>query len=267
MLFRSKSQFFTRIARRQAWFSDSISRFDNTKESMENLAGKWIIEIGELSSMKKTEVEYTKTFLAKQEDTYRPSYGRRLETFPRQCVFGGTTNRDDFLQDATGNRRFWPVPVGDASRMWNEMTPETVDQLWAEADAAYMMGEALYLEGEAALEATEAQDRFMELGGKVGMAGEFLDRKVPEDWESRSIKDRLAWLNGYEITEDLQGDTTRAIISGVELFVECFRGKPEEYRKIDAYEMTDILTRLGWKKTGERKRLKEYGLQRVFVHE
>ena len=132
-----KSQFFNRIARHQAWFSDSMSKFDNSKEAMEQLAGKWIIEIGELSVMKRSEVESIKTFLTKQDDSYRPSYGRRLETFPRQCVFGGTTNRDDFLQDATGNRRFWPVPITDTKRMWGELTPEIVDQLWAEADAAY----------------------------------------------------------------------------------------------------------------------------------
>jgi len=260
-----KSQFFNRIAKRAAWFSDSMSRFDNSKESMEHLAGKWIIEIGELSVMKKADVENIKTFLAKQDDTYRPPYARRSETFPRQCIFAGTTNRDDFLQDATGNRRFWPVPVTDASRMWKEMTPESVDQLWAEADAAYTMGETLYLEGDAAIEASEAQDLFMELGGKVGMAGEFLERLIPEEWEHKSIKDKVAWLKGYDLGDEIAGEVLRTRISGVELFVECFNGKPEEYRKSDAYEMTDIMTRLGWKKTGDRIRIPEYGRQRVFI--
>ena len=260
-----KSQFLSRLAKRPAWFSDSMSRFDNSKESMEHLAGKWIIEMGELSSMKKAEVEYIKTFLTKQEDSYRPSYGRRLETFPRQCVFAGTTNRDDFLQDATGNRRFWPVPVTDATRMWAELTPERIDQLWAEADMAYTLGEALYLDGEAAIMAAEAQDRFMELGGKIGMAGEFLERKLPEDWAKKNIKDKIAWLKGFDFDEEMEGTMERTAISGVELYVECFNGKPEEYRKADAYEMTDILTKLGWKRGGDRVRIPEYGRQRVFT--
>lgn len=259
-----KSQFFSRITKNPAWFSDSMARFDNSKESMEHLAGKWVIEMGELSSMKKAEVEYIKTFLTKQEDSYRPSYGRRLETFPRQCIFAGTTNRDDFLQDATGNRRFWPVQVADSSRLWQEMTPEIVDQLWAEADAAYTLGEALYLQGEAAIEAAENQDRFTELGGKVGAADEFLQRKLPEDWNDRNIKDKAAWLRGFDFENEPDGTISRDTISGVELFVECFNGKIEDYKKADAFEMTDTLIKLGWKRSIKSRRIKEYGKQRYF---
>jgi putative DNA primase/helicase len=262
-----KSQFFNRIARQSAWFSDSISRFDNTKESMENLAGKWIIEVGELSGMKRTEVEHIKTFLTKQEDTYRPSYGRRLETFKRQCVFAGTTNRDDFLQDATGNRRFWPIEVKDTTGMWDKLTPDYVDQLWAEADDIYTFGqEDLYLEGEAAEQASETQDLFTEHGGKLGVAGEFLERLLPPKWEHKSMKEKIQWLKGFDFDGE-QTDATepRSYISGIELYVECFNGRPEEYNKTDAHEMTDILTRLKWKKTGERKPIIDYGRQRVFI--
>jgi putative DNA primase/helicase len=232
---------------------------------MEQLAGKWIIEVGELSVMRRSEVEHVKTFLSKQEDAYRPSYGRRLESFPRQCIFGGTTNRDDFLQDSTGNRRFWPVIVRDATRMWAELTPEIVDQLWAEADICYTLGEDLYLTGEAALEATESQDRFMELGGKLGVADEFLNKLIPDDWEGLSITEKLDWLKGYGFDEQESGTKERTEISGLELFVECFKGRVEEYQKRDAHEMTDIMFKLGWEKTAKRKRIKDYGLQRVFT--
>jgi hypothetical protein len=168
-----KSQFFSRIARNLGWFSDSMNKFDNSKEAMEQLAGKWIIELGELSALKKYEVEHVKVFLSKQEDSYRPSYGKRTETYNRQCVFGGTTNREDFLQDATGARRFWPVKVGDASRMWTHMTPAIVDQLWAEADVSWTLGEQLYLSNDAGTIAKQQHEIYTELGGKVGAAGEF----------------------------------------------------------------------------------------------
>lgn len=263
-----KSQFFARIAKRTAWFSDSASKFDNSKESMEQLAGKWIIELGELSALKKSEIEHIKTYIAKQNDSYRAAYGRKTENFPRQCVFGGTTNRDDFLQDVTGNRRFWPVAVGDTARLWSEMTPEVVDQIWAEADAAYLLGEDLYLDDEeAAREAIEMQSQYTETGGKVGLAEEYLAKMVPAGWEDRSIKQRIDWLNGFDFGDDglvPEGDSLRDEISGIELFVEAFNGKAEEYTKANAYEMSDILRQLGWQRTGKTKRLKAFGKQRTF---
>ncbi len=259
-----KSQFFTRLARKAEYFSDSVSAFDNSKESMEALAGKWIIEVGELSVMKRSDVEHIKCFLSKQEDAYRPSYGPRLETFPRQCIFAGTSNRDDFLRDATGGRRFWPVVVKDASRMWKELTPDIVDQVWAEADQAYKAGEDLFLNNDVETQANEMQGKFTELGGKAGIAAEFLDRLLPSDWDTRSISEKLTWL--YEKRDD--GKVARDYVSGVELYVECFGGKVVDYTAAKAYEMSDIMLQIpGWKRGDKSRRIKEYGKQRVFERE
>lgn len=259
-----KSQFFNRLTRNPAWFSDSMSQFDNTKEAMEQLAGKWILEIGELASMKWIEIEGIKTFLSKQSDDYRPSYARRLQNFPRQCVFAGTTNRDDFLQDVTGGRRFWPVVVRNATRMWQELTSEYVDQVWAEADAAYALGEELYIGGKAAQEALDIQENFTELGGKLGLAELFLSKAVPANWAKMEMKDRTGWLHGYDFDTPTNGTQVRDTISGIELFVECFNGAPETYKKADAYEMTDILFKAGWQKTGQRAYVSDYGRQRIY---
>lgn len=260
-----KSQFFSRISRRATWFSDSMSQFDNTKECMEQLAGKWIFEIGELASMKRSEIEGVKTFLSKQGDTYRASYGRRTSDYPRQCIFGGTTNRDDFLQDATGGRRFWPVTVTNTKRMWAEMTGEYVDQIWAEADAAYILGEELFIGGAAADQAKDIQDSFTELGGKPGMAELYLEKKVPEGWDSMESKARVDWLRGYDFGTSPAGTMTRDTITGIELFVECFNGVPEQYKKSDAYEMTDLLFKAGWQKNGKSRAVVDYGKQRLYT--
>jgi len=71
--------------------------------------GMWIIEVAELAAMKRMEVEAIKHFTAKSEDAYRGTYGHHVETYKRQCIFFGTTNKYEFLRDMTGNRRFWPV--------------------------------------------------------------------------------------------------------------------------------------------------------------
>ena len=261
-----KSQFFNRLSKNIEWFSDSISKFDNSKEAMESLAGKWIIELGELSALKRYEVEHVKVFLSKQEDSYRQSYGKRTESYPRQCIFGGTTNREDFLQDATGARRFWPVKVGSAQAMWDKMTPAVVDQLWAEADVSWALGETLYLGDTANTIALEQHELYTEIGGKAGAAEEFLERKLPVGWRDMEITDKINWLNGYEFGEgEKEATEVRNEISGVELFVECFGGRIDNFTKKDAYEMSDILTAIGWQKSGRALKQKGYGKQRTFV--
>ena len=87
------------------WYTDSLAGI-GTKEAYEGIQGFWLVELGELAAMKKTEIEVTKNFISKQVDSYRAPYGRRVEDHKRQCVVFGTTNSAAFLRDDTGNRRF-----------------------------------------------------------------------------------------------------------------------------------------------------------------
>ena len=92
--------------------------------------------MAELSATKKAEAEAVKHFISKREDIYRVAYGKRVTKFPRQCVFFGTTNDNEFLRDKTGNRRFWPVVVGICEKkknLWDDMIEAEIDQIWAEA--------------------------------------------------------------------------------------------------------------------------------------
>ena len=92
------------------WFNDSLLLSDTKdKTAAEKLQGYWILEIGELAGLKKTDIETLRGFLSRQNDIYRAAFGRRATPHPRQCVFIGTTNADTYLRDITGNRRFWPV--------------------------------------------------------------------------------------------------------------------------------------------------------------
>lgn len=120
------------------WFCDTDLDLNN-KDSMLSLPGHWVYEIAEMGSLMKAEEKKQKSFLSRQEDEYRPPYGKRLIKVPRQSVFIGTTNEEEYLKDATGGRRFWPVLCqGDFDLAGLR---DNIEQMLAEALADYYAGE------------------------------------------------------------------------------------------------------------------------------
>lgn len=121
-----------------AYFSDTHFDVSRGKEGQEQVQGLWVYEIAELANFGKAEIGLIKAFITAKVDRYRPSYGRTVESYPRQCLLVGTTNESTYLRDRTGNRRFWPVPVRCRIRIgWLQKMRE---QLLAEAYAMYMQG-------------------------------------------------------------------------------------------------------------------------------
>lgn len=119
-----------------AWYgvaNESVQR----KDFLEFLPGKWVIEIGELDAFTRAEVTRVKTVISTPVDRYRPSYGRVARDYPRQCIFAGTTNKDDWGNDDTGLRRFWPMPCGLVNV---DTLAEARPQLFAEAVADVQAG-------------------------------------------------------------------------------------------------------------------------------
>lgn len=138
------------------YFSSTVLE-SGGKEAILKMTAKWVLEFGELSTLR-ADMQALKNFITTRVDRDRLPYGRVAQDFPRKCIFIGTTNRDDFLSDETGNRRFWPVSVG-----WIDLAglARDRDQLLAEAKALYDCGEALYLSADAEEEAAHEQSRWM----------------------------------------------------------------------------------------------------------
>lgn len=111
------------------WFTDNAIRMGD-KDSMLAMQSIWIAESSELESLNKADQNATKQFLSSSEDLFRPPYGARMVKRPRHAVVGGTTNADTFLRDVTGDRRFWPLEVGDINI---ELLAAIRLQLFAEA--------------------------------------------------------------------------------------------------------------------------------------
>jgi hypothetical protein len=120
------------------WFTDSS--IDITNKDSKMLAGRnWFIELSELSAMRATESEAQKSFFSSQTDQFRPPYGRAISTFHRHAVFVGTTNDERYLNDLTGNRRYWPVHCLKIDLV---KIRQDRDQLWGEAVAIFLAGES-----------------------------------------------------------------------------------------------------------------------------
>lgn len=139
-----KSSFF-RILAGDAFFGDTAVDL-HSKDSLQVLRGTWLYEWAELEALNRSrDAEAAKAFLSSPVDRYRPSYGRLVVEVPRTCVIVGSTNKQQFLEDETGNRRFLPIVSG---RIDTVLLREQRDQLWAEAVAAYRAGERWWLTDE-----------------------------------------------------------------------------------------------------------------------
>jgi hypothetical protein len=208
------------------WFTDEIADL-GSKDAAQDITGKWIIELGELSALKRGDVERVKAFMSRSTDHYRPSYGRRSQDFPRQCVFAGTTNADAYLADETGNRRFWPVKVG---KIDIDAIQRDRDQLWAEAVHAFKAAEKWWLDREVEQAAAEEQ----------------AERRITDPWEELV----LPWLVGRA------GDVTIADIMQTALGLDTAkRDQPAQNR------VARILRANGW----ERVRVRILG-ERGYVY-
>lgn len=253
------------------YFNDSITELKG-KDTMEALQGSWLIELGEMSATKKADVEIVKQFIAKTTDRYRPPYGRRTVDYPRQCVFWGTTNDEEFLRDKTGNRRFFPVDVGVQPCVKDvfEDLPGERDQIWAEAVAIYKSGFRLYLDREMAEEAIRQQEAHSEESSKFGMVEEYLNRRIPLDWYTRSMMERRAYINkelDTDFDEPFEDTMPRVKVCVMEIWCELFNGDPKNLAPVLAREINDIMRVMpGWEKAKSGLRFgADYGQQRAFI--
>lgn len=255
-----------------AWFSDSFSfnlLKNNINKAYEALIGTWIVEIAELSGMRKTEVETIKHFISKQEDTFRWVFGKNLTTFKRQNIFIGSTNNRDFLNGSTGNRRFWPLDthvITPVKSVFKEFNAEDVNQIWAEAMVRYAENETLYLPRELELAALELQKEHTEKDDRLGLVERYLETLLPATWESMNGRERRNWMRGGE-DEDIRerGSVRRDRVCIPEIWCEALGGQEKEMNTQNTKAVHNILRMLdNWREEEVRSNHKVYGKQKHY---
>lgn len=188
------------------WFTDGLKTFEG-KEACELIQGVWIVEVGELEAFNRSEVGRIKQFLSQRIDRFRAAYGRHVQECPRCCIFFGTSNNSEYLKDTTGGRRFWPIDLGATvpiKSVFKDLDDNEIDQIWAEALTRWRLGEGLYLTGEAEKIALEEQESHREHGTQEGLMVDFLQQKIPSDWDNWDLNRRMMFWSGSEKTENIK---------------------------------------------------------------
>ena len=249
------------------WFSDSLYTVSG-KDAYEQIQGVWIIEMGEMAAARKSEVEQLKQFMSKQSDSYRAAYGRRTQEHPRQCAFFGSTNDFEFLRDQTGARRFWPVEVDDTGRVKaDQLTDEIVDQIWAEAVAAFDAGEKWYLKSDDEDLAREVQAQHTMVSDLQGVIQEFLEKDVPVGFYDWTLDQRRAYWSGeYYPGEEEPETEPRDRICVLEVWCELLGGEPKGLTRMLSTEIAQVLRNTpGWRPRQSIRFGDPYGRQRGFA--
>lgn len=243
------------------WFSNSLESFEG-KEAAELLQGQWIMEIGEMSAYNKSDLNTIKGFLSRTEDQYRAAYARKTEKHPRRCVFFGTSNRSDYLKDATGGRRFWPVDCGlqePTKNVFRDLDGE-VNQIWAEAVMNWRLGESLILTGELLEEAKRQQESHSEQDPRESLIRDFVERPVPVDWQKKSIGERKMYWSG-DFGQSGVATQARDRVCAAEVWTECLGGEIRYMKRSDTMAINDILEQIeDWEKIKKPFRFGPYGM-------
>ncbi len=202
------------------WFGDTVLDLNN-KDAYQLIQGRWVYEIAELDSFNRAETTRIKAFISSRDDRFRAPYDRAPRDWPRQCVFVGTTNQDEYFKDPTGNTRYWPWRAEEVDQINLDGLDNVRDQLFAEAVMMYRRGDRWH-------PTREEQQRLFE--------PEQSAREIADPWEARI----LAWLRGSVATRVTVND----------ILDECLKiepGKVDSARQM-AVRIGIAMKRIGWLK-------------------
>ena len=214
-----KSTFCQKLALSEDFFVDDLGDL-SASDSKEKLIGAWLVELGELSSFAKTnhgDYSMIKNFISVKNDKMRLAYDKRSQYFKRTCCFVGTTNDDYYLNDDSGNRRFFPVdcftcePTKD---IFSAEADKDIRQVWGEIVCEYRqrladgsLESVLRLPPELVGEVKEVRDSVQVDDGLAGRVIYFAEKReivcIPEIWAGIGEKGRATKKDSNKIANIL----------------------------------------------------------------
>ena len=226
-----KSQFWARLG--GDFYSDSLGSLANMKDEYLTLHSAWIHEWGEVDKVtRKREAEELKSFITKRWDDFRPPYGRAIDRHLRQCIITATSNRNDFLKDATGNRRYWIIPVHQ--RIDLAAVARDRHLIWAAAKQAYLAGYQTWLSDE---------------------------EMATVNVRAATYREQDPWMEA--ISNFLEG---KEITCNLEIAKQCLELELNRRSVAENRRISDILRSLGWVQDSNPTRHPQYGRVRMWRH-
>jgi predicted P-loop ATPase len=200
------------------------------------MRGTLVAELSELRGLHTKDLESIKSFITRRHEKWIPKFKEFKATFPRRLVFIGTTNQEQFLSDATGNRRFLPVEVTKVER--EKITSER-SQYWAEA--AYLFN-------------------------KTGIAWEDAEKLAVEQFERFEMtnpwQDLIEhWLKSSVIANDVMTSNGKAEnITTRRILQECLLIQNKDQWNHHVKKVAEIMRKMGY----ESKQLRRDGVKSYF---
>lgn len=153
-----KTSWFKRLVPQHLGLTkDGLILRPEDRDSVKQATSFWMVELGELdATFRKSDIAALKAFITADCDVYRAAYARKETYKPRRTVFFASVNDERFLNDPTGNRRYWTINC--RSIHWQHEID--MQQLWAEFKAIYESGESWYLSGEEINNLNTANEEF-----------------------------------------------------------------------------------------------------------
>jgi hypothetical protein len=220
------------------WFTSTHA--DGDKDFLQNVHSCWVYELAELETItNKRQAGALKNLITTATDVFRPPYGRTPERTDRQSVFCATVNKDQFLRDDTGNRRFWVVPIAGSAQLNRDAITAARDAIWKAAVLAHEAGELPMLSKELEALSTAQNEQFNEQDAWVGMV--------------------QAWMAGdplHRWDPDRDPSTTRfdpaGAFTSAEILYSAGLKRPDGFSKGDEMRLGEVLKGLGFERKQRR---------------
>lgn len=259
-----KSEFVRKIS--HGWMTDNLSLSDPKTTGL-GLEGVWFVEMAELAQLDKVSSNIVKNVVSQQFDKYRSPYDKHDEIHPRRCVFIANSNESTFLDDVTGDRRFWCIHCNKVSHTrWEELTDDYVAQMWGEVYQWYLKGEVdiynIPLELSSTLKDRAADKQIGNPYAEV--FEEFLELKVPYRYKNMTISQEAEYyLNEYD--ENTVSLVRRDKVSLSELWELALKGKPYSRQRQTNKNINNAMDTLpNWKKYTTTQRINGKVQKNVF---
>jgi hypothetical protein len=219
-----KTTFFRTLAMRSEFYLEGAKLNPDNKDSIISVTNKWIVELGEIGSTFRHNLDSLKAFITKQEDTYRKPYGYSELILARKTSYCGTCNDVEYLIDKTGNRRFWTVLTNGIDL--EGLKQIDVLQLWAQVEART----------------------------QNNRQGFRLSREEQEALEKRN-KGHEKPVKGLEEVLDLIARADSNTLSYKETTVSEFKAAHEVLKNYSVYQICEALNNAGIPAPAERTRI------------